>query len=138
MAAGPMALDATPPVAPDVSSQMGAGPESSFAGIGKMLRDQDQQNGQDSQDFSSIEKAHPQGALIVKVNAVKKVLDEIAQMGPKIASFAKQAADALQQGLSAELQGAKPGMVGGPSGASSGGPPEIQSPSRELNRGFVG
>jgi hypothetical protein len=132
-----MSLDATPPVSPDVSSQMGAGPEQAYAGIGKMLQNKPDDEEGSPEDFSSIEKAHPQGALIVKVNAVKKVLEEIAQMGKEMAPFARQASEALQQGLSAELKAAQPGMVGGPS-KSPNGATDVQSPSRELNRGFVG
>ena len=126
MSAGRLALDSTPPVPPDTYSQMGAGPESPYAGIGNLAKGQsDQDDG-----FSSIEKAHPQGALIVKVNAVKKVLEEIAQMGQKIAPFAKQASEALQSGLSAELQGAQPGIVGG-SGSQPPGSQGTQSPSQD-------
>jgi hypothetical protein len=137
MSSNPMSLSATPPVPPDTSAQMGAGPEGTpYAGVGKMLQEQ---NGDDDQKgFSDIEKAHPQGALIVKVNAVKKVLEEIAQMGKSMGSYARQASDLLQQGLAAELKGAQPGMVGGPSGSAGTGQPDVQSPDRDLNKGFVG
>lgn len=136
MASNPMSLSATPPVSPDVSSQMGAGTESGspYADVGKML--QDQNRDQDQGGFSDVEKAHPQGALIVKVNAVKKVLEEIAGMGQAIAPFARQASDALQQGLAAELKGAQPGMVGG-SASSGSGQPSVQSPDRDT-KGFIG
>lgn len=135
MSSNPMSLSATPPVPPDTSSQMGAGTESPYAGVASMLQ---QQNGDDDQGgFSGIEKAHPQGALIVKVNAVKKVLEEIAGMGKSMASYARQASDLLQQGLAAELKGAQPGMVGGQGGATSD-QPGVQSPDRDTSKGFVG
>jgi hypothetical protein len=137
MASNPLSMGATPPLPPDTSSQMGAGPESPYAGVGKMLQDQNGDDDNSQNGFSDIEKAHPQGALIVKVNAVKKVLEEISQMGKSMAPFAKQASDLLQQGLAAELKGAQPGMVGGGGGESSG-TPDIQSPNRDLNKGFVG
>ena len=132
-----MSLSATPPLPPDTSSQMGAGPEggSPYAGVGKMLQDQ---NGDDDQNgFSGVEKAHPQGALIVKVNAVKKVLEEIAGMGKSMSSYARKASDLLQQGLAAELKGAQPGMMGG-EGKEGSGQPGVQSPSSDLNKGFIG
>jgi hypothetical protein len=137
MSSNPMSLSATPPLPPDTSSQMGAGPEggSPYADVGKMLQDQNGDN--DQNGFSGIEKAHPQGALIVKVNAVKKVLEEIAQMGKSMSSYARQASDLLQQGLAAELKGAQPGIVGGQGGTPSG-QPDVQSPDKDLNKGFVG
>lgn len=138
MASNPMTLGATPPLPPDTSSQMGAGPEagSPYAGIGKMLQVQKGEE-DDSQGFSAIEKAHPQGALIVKVNAVKKVLEEIAQMGKSMSTYARQASDLLQQGLAAELKSSQPGMVGG-SGEKGSGSPDVQSPDKDMNKGFVG
>jgi hypothetical protein len=118
---------------------MGAGTESSpYAGIGKMLQGQNGDDDDSKNGFSDIEKAHPQGALIVKVNAVKKVLEEISQMGKSMAPYARQASDLLQQGMAAELKGAQPGMVGGGSGSDSSGAQDIQSPDRDLNKGFVG
>lgn len=136
MASNPMSLTATPPLSPDVSSQMGAGPEtgSPYAGIGKMLQGQ---GDDDDKGFGGIEKANPQGALLVKVNAVKKVLEEIAGMDKSMATYARQASDLLQQGLAAAMKGQQPGMVGG-SGQSSPGASDVQSPSPDLNKGFVG
>lgn len=135
MSSNPMSLSATPPLPPDTTAQMGAGPEggSPYADVGKMLQGQQDD---DKGGFSDVEKAHPQGALIVKVNAVKKVLEEIAGMGKSMASYARQASDLLQQGLAAELKGAQPGMVGGQGGAPSG-QPGVQSPNQDL-KGFVG
>lgn len=131
---GPV-LGATPSLPPDTSAQMGAGPESPYAGVGKMLQQQQGDNDQDN--YSSIEKAHPQGALMIKVNAVKKVLEEIAQMGKSIAPFCRQASELLQQGLAAEMKNSQPGMVGG-MGQTPPTTSDVQSPGASANRGFVG
>src|SRR6202521_4760784 len=100
MATSPMNLDSPPPPAPNVTGQMGGGPE---AGVSHMLADKSRER-QVPPDMDAINKANPQGAVLARVNALQKVLKELAGLSEQMAPFARRADEILQAGLAAVMK----------------------------------
>lgn len=66
---------------------------------------------------------NPQGALLAQKAAVEKVLNQMAQMSPDFAPFAKRALDTIDAGINATQQ------KGGGGGPSSGNGSSMQPPA---------
>lgn len=132
MATGNMTLDATPMQPPGVAGQMGAGSESGGLNIAEMVRNQ--AAGGPPKDFASAAQAHPQGALITRIEAIEKVLRETARDNPPMAMYANRAIEILKTGMAETIKMQKPGVV-------PAQPPEkgsVAPPTGEGAKGFVG
>ena len=128
-------LDNPPPAPPDVQSQMGAMLQQKFAQQG-----QDQGGGPPG-ELKSISEANPRGALMVKVNAIEKVMREIAQQHEAMAPYVERSLGILKQGMQEVLsQGnqqstAEPQSGMGPNSAPGGGQKPLEGHS---DSSFVG
>jgi hypothetical protein len=138
MADDDLRLDDAPMQPPNVSSVMGAGAEGGAnQGIADMIRKKAAGGG--PQDFASVAQAHPQGALITRIEAVKKVLSETARMGQVIGPYCNRAMEILTTGLAEELKMQKPGIVPNQQPPASGGPgPSMRPPTGDAAKSFVG
>jgi len=114
---------------------MGAGSESGPpGGLAEMIRAQAGQKG-GPPGFASVAQAHPQGALITRIEAVEKVLRETARDNPPMASYINRAVEILRTGMAETIKMQKPGIVPAqaPEKGGSNAPP-----TGEAARGFVG
>jgi hypothetical protein len=123
MASLPMALGQAPPVPPEVSGQMGAGPGP--MGMGSIAS---RQPGM----APGSESPNPHGSLFAQANAVQAVLEQMAGAEPVFAPFARAAMSAISNGVSAVsaapapqalpqgLAGEPPGIPGGNAGVPLG------------------
>jgi hypothetical protein len=115
-------LDAAPPLPDSVRSQMGApdqGP-GGMAGAGEMLKK--------TTAFGGAPNA--QGALRAQADAVKAVVQKMADAASAGKTFFSRAIQLLEQGMAAEAQGgpgtpvnAKPQVEGGSEATSGNKPP---------------
>jgi hypothetical protein len=110
-------MDRPPLPGPDIQSQMGMSQEppreAGLSGIKPM-----------GQVGPAPGAPNPHGFLMAQIDAIKKVLEQIASAEPIFASFAQKAQSILDTGLSAVSAAPKPGMPGqGPAEAGTGGPP---------------
>jgi hypothetical protein len=133
MAMDAVRLDQPPAQPPQVSSQMGAGAENPMQGIGQMLEKKE-----GPADFASMAKTHPQGALITRVEAVQKVLNETARMDQTMAPYCQRAIEILRSGLGEALKMQKAGVVAPSPDAGAGAAESNKPPSGESGRGFIG
>jgi hypothetical protein len=85
-------LDNPPPAPPDVQAQLGS-----------MLQERFAQAPQAAQgppgELRSIAEANPRGALMVKVNAIERVMREIAREHEAMAPFIERSLNILKQGM---------------------------------------
>ena len=132
-----MRLDNPPPPPGDVSAQMGAMLQQKFAQNGQ----QPGQEGAPPGNLQSISDANPRGALMVKVNAIEKVMREIAQQHEAMAPYVERSLGILKQGMQEVLsQGnqqstAEPQSGMGPNSAPGGGQKPLEGHS---DSSFVG
>ena len=109
-------MDRPPMPAPDIQSQMGVPqPPPPGAGLSQL---------------QPVDKAvpapgapNPHGFLMAQVDAVKKVLEQIASAEPTFAPFAQKAIAIMDTGVSAVSTAPKPGGPGsGPTETGTAGP----------------
>jgi hypothetical protein len=119
-------MDRPPLPSPDIQAQMGTpqGPPPPGAGISSIAQRNAAQG-----PAGAAGGPNPHGFLLAQVEAVKKVLDQIAGAEPIFAPFAQKAIQSLDTGVSAVSTAPKapnPEAMGGgpaggiPPGASSG------------------
>lgn len=121
MATLPMAIGAAPPQPPDVTGQMGAGPN---PGLGSIAARQ-QAAGAPGQPGAAV---NPHGAIFAQANAVKTVLEQMAGDEPVFAPFARAAVAAITNGVSAVsaapmAQALPPELAAAPPGVPAASPP---------------
>jgi len=109
-------MDRPPMPSPDVQSQMGV-PQEAPPGQGLS---QLQPVGQESPAPGA---PNPHGFLMAQVEAVKKVLDQIAQAEPTFAPFAEKAVSIIDTGVSAVSTAptGQPSPGPGPEASAAGG-----------------
>jgi hypothetical protein len=110
-------MDRPPLPGPDIQSQMGMPQEppkeAGLSGIKPM-----------GQEGPAPGAPNPHGFLMAQVDAVKKVLEQIASAEPVFAPFAQKAQSLLDTGVSAVSAAPKVGKAGpGPMESGTGGPP---------------
>jgi hypothetical protein len=119
MGSYPMGIGAAPPMAPDVSAQMGGG----APGLSAVADRQQAAAGPDAG-----QQANPHGALFAQANAIKTVLEQMSGDEPVFAPFARQAMSAIANGVSAvsaapTSQSLPPDLAGAPPGIPGASPP---------------
>lgn len=101
-------LDAPPPQPPGLTSQTGGGDKPPGAAV----------LGGAPSGAGGVDGAmamNPQGALLAQKAAVEKVLNQMAQMSPGFAPFAKRALDTIDAGINAAQKGGGPSSGNGSS-----------------------
>jgi hypothetical protein len=83
----PGIMDRPPMPGPPISGQMGIPPP-----------EQENQGGMGTMANQTV---NPHGAILAQVEAVKRVLEQLAQTEPVMAPFAQQASQALDNGVAA-------------------------------------
>ena len=113
-------LDAAPPLPDAVKSQMGSPDAGGMAGAGEMLKK--------STAFGGAPNA--QGALRAQADAVKGVIQKMADSAAAGKTFFSRAIQLIEQGIAAESQGGpgsppnpKEQMMGGGESTSGNKPP---------------
>jgi hypothetical protein len=111
-----MGMDRPPLPSPDIQSQMGMPPEgpSEVGGLGAIAR-------KNSAAGPQPGAPNPHGFLMAQVDAVKKVLEQIAGAEPVFAPFAQKAQSILDTGVAAVSSA--PGGAAPPVEAGTAGPP---------------
>jgi hypothetical protein len=109
-------MDRPPLPSPEIQSQMGVPQppprEAGLSGIKPMER-----------GTPAPGNANPHGFLLAQVDAVKKVLDQIAQAEPTFAPFAQKAISIMDSGVSAVSTAPQLGAPGtGPTETGTAGP----------------
>jgi hypothetical protein len=94
-------LDSPPPSPPDVTGQTGASP---LSGMTSMLGDKLKGGGEQG----SISGAHPQGAVLAMVEAMKKAGAQLSKIEPGMAPFVDRALSILEQGAGEVVSKGKP------------------------------
>lgn len=120
-------LDAPPPQPPGVTGQVGGGPKPPDSPPGPSVI------GGSSGGVNGAMAMNPQGALLAQKSAVEKVLNQMSQMSPVFAPFAKRALDTIEAGINAAQQGG--GQGGGPSSANGS---SMQPPADSGKGSFPG